>query len=308
MWHFLYFIDALPWMIQYSLLLFGVGLTVSFWETNLYAVESIIATMGVGMILFLPAAVSRVGSKRCLYKEIASFLSISRISRIVRRMIVSRAASELRYVVWILRTSSNEADRMSTFKYLLSMSELRGFPPVLVEKCFCVFLGCIGLRNGRVVIRQGSEQLATMSARCFFRTFHHLSVTDPSSYVLKGLCRRYKSIFPPGTDFSRLPFQMTMIHSLIQKRLSPRPVKWDDDEISTQEWIPLAWYMARAAQVGYEEKEDRGVPHWIVRFALASLSLDPPASIIHCCRLPGDHRDRLGLRCFEHHNHGKKVC
>jgi hypothetical protein len=73
---------------------------------------------------------------------------------------------------------------------------------------------------------QGLEQLATVSATCFLRTFHHLSVMDPSSSVLEDVRQRYNRVFLPETDFRRLPFYYTMIkiHSLANRTLEPSSI------------------------------------------------------------------------------------
>jgi hypothetical protein len=169
----------------------------------------------------------------------------------------------------------------------MSIPVLPKFHSTLVADCFHVFTGCISLNDDTVVIRQGSEQLSAMSAMCFFRTFHQLSVNDPTSDTLKDLRQCYDKVFPLYIDFGGLPFHdtMTMIHISIKERLSRTPVEWDYRGLSIQERIPLAWYMAKAAQVGCEETKRKKVPRWILRFALESLPLDPPPpqSVIADC-------------------------
>lgn len=275
-WRFLYVMDFLQLMLQYALFLFGCGLLGSLWETNVAAVEVVIVAISCGILIFISVFVAVAISENTPYKTFA-FVTRSlwkRIGNVVR----PKTALELRSISWILRTSLNEAARLSALKYLMSIPELPKFDPTLVADCLYVLVGCVILKNDKVVVRQGSEELATTSARCFFRTFHHLSVTNPKSNVLKDLPRCYSRAFPPETDFRGLPFYhpMTMVHILIRKRLSPGPVEWDNDGISAQDRTPLAWYMAKAAQVGYEETKRKKVPRWILRFALNSLPLDPP--------------------------------
>jgi hypothetical protein len=134
------------------------------------------------------------------------------------------------------------------------------------------------------MITRGWEQLATLSASCFFRTLEHLSATDPTSSVLADLHRRYDQIFPFETDFRGLPFYHTMakIHALVNRRWK---VKWTDYEPADQELVPLARHMLEAAQTEYQRLETRKVPRWILRFALHVLSLDPssPPSVIADC-------------------------
>ena len=155
--------------------------------------------------------------------------------------------------------------------------------PALVN-CFNVFVGCVGFSNHKAVAMQGLYQLATVSAGCLFRTFHHLSVTDPTSSILTDFRRRYLRVIPFETDFRGLPFYHTMakVHDLVNK---PWTLRWDDYRRFGQEHIPFAPHMVEVAQVEYQPTQRRKVPRWILRFALHSLSLDPPppASIFADC-------------------------
>lgn len=285
-WYFLYVMDFLQFMLQSSLVLFSVGLLASLWDTNPAAVGAIVAVILFGIFIFISVSIAGVVSDNCPYQTTASFQPRGLWER-VRSIVYPKTTLELRSISWVLQTSLNEATRLSALKYLMSIQELPQFNPALVENCFHVFIGCISLVNDKVVIRKGSEQLATMSARCFFRTFHQLSVTHPTSSALKDLRRCYNRIFPHDTDFRNLPFHdtITMVHISIKKRLGPGPVEWDNNELSPQERIPLAWYMAKAAQAGYEETKRKKVPRWTLRFALDSLSLNPPSppSVVADC-------------------------
>ena len=285
-WRFLYLMDFLQFMLQFSLFLFGFGLIGSFWSTNLAAASSITAIISFGVLVFASLCVSGMISENCPYRTFISVRPRALWQR-VRSLVHTKTALDLRSISWILQSSLDEAVRLSAFKYLISIPELPKIHPTLVADCFHVFTGSIAFSNGKVVIRQGSEQLSTMSARCFFRTFHHLSVKDPTSGALKDLRQCYDKLFPLDTDFRGLPFQdtMTMVHILIKGRLSSGPVEWDNDGLSTQERIPLAWYMVGAAQAGYEETERKKVPRWVLRFALESLPLNPPppSSVVADC-------------------------
>ena len=266
-------------MLQFSLFLFGCGLSVSFFgDLDLAAVAAIAAVIFIGILIFISISVVGVVSENCPYQTFAS----ARYRGFWKRagsIVCPRAGLELRSISWILHTSLDEAVRLSALKYLVSIPELPKFDPTVVADCFHVFVASINLSDDKVVIRKGLEHLATQSARCFFRTFHHLSITNPTSSVLEDLHRCYDRIFPPDADFTGLPFHhtMTVIHILIKKRLSPDAVEWDDDGLSTQERVPFAWYMAKAAEVAYEVMKRRKVPRWILRFAFESLSLHPPS-------------------------------
>ena len=137
------------------------------------------------------------------------------------------------------------------------------------------------------MILPGSEELATLSARCFFQTSLDLSATHPNSGTLADLRRRYDRIFPPGTDFQGLPFyhQMTNIRALADADWNPRFVEWVNYQPPSQELIPFTRYMVKVAQTQHQRMENRKVPRWILRFALHVLSLDsasPPSVIAHC--------------------------
>ena len=187
---------------------------------------------------------------------------------------------DLRCVSWILQTSLDKAIRLSTFKHLAAIPELTHFDPTLVMDCFNIFMNCVSVTNHRVVTMRGLEQLATVSARCLFRTFCHLSVTDPTSNALTDLRRRYKKVFPPelDLDFTGLPFRctMNMIHALADQRRNPRRILWGNDGPSAQEHILFSQYMAKTARVEYQRTRCTKVPRWTLRFVLYSLSLDPP--------------------------------
>ena len=285
-WHFLSVLDFLQVMLQSSLFLFGCGLLGSLWEANAPAAGAIIALISFGILIFASILIAGRVSDSCPYQTSASAQPRTIWER-VESIIHPTAMLETRSISWVLRKSLNAAVRLSAFKYLVSIPELPQFYPDLVETSFHIFMGCISLDDDKVAIKQGSEQLATMSARGLFRTLHRLWLNAPSSYALRDIRRCYDGVFPPSTDFRGLPFhrQMTMIHIAMKKCLSPGPVEWNNDELSTQERIPLAWYMAEAARIGYKETKGEKVPRWILRFALDSLPLDPPSppSVIANC-------------------------
>ena len=269
-------VGPLQAMLQFSLLLFVCGVLRSLKETNKAAVPSFVAAAFCALLFFTYFEMFCGGSVPKIPQS-----DTGSLSEAVRLRALPRSELEWRSISWILRTSLDEAVRLSAFKYLMSIPELpkQNFNPTLVVDCLHVFVSCISLTNGKVVIRQGLERLATASAGCFFRTFHHLSVTSPTSNALRGLRHSYGQAFPLDVDFRGLPFHhtMTMIHILIKNRLSSEPVEWDNDKLSTQGRVPLAWYMAEAAQIGYQQTKGEKVPRWILRFALDSLSLDPPS-------------------------------
>ena len=182
-------------------------------------------------------------------------------------------ALDFRCIFWMLQTSLDQAIRLSTLKHLVTMTALIDFNPTLVADCFNVFISCVRVSNRKVVVIQGLEQLATLSATCFLRTFHQLSVMDPTSSVLVDLRQRYKTVFPARTDFRGLPFYHTMdkIRGLVD-----HPVQWSNYESPTRGHIPVAQHMAEVAQVEYQNSQPPKVPRWILRFTFRALSLNPP--------------------------------
>jgi hypothetical protein len=197
------------------------------------------------------------------------------------------ALLDSRCISWTLQTSLDEQVRFSTLEYLTTTSELVGFNPALITDCFDAFVGCVGLSDRRVVIVGGSEQLATVSARCLFLLLHRLLVTDPTSVALTDLRRRYRMIFPPEVDFTDLPFHstMTMIDVLVGQGRNHHNFSWDNLSPSSQDHIAFTQLMVEASWAQYQQMGRRKVPRWILRFVIHSLSMDPspPAPVIAGC-------------------------
>ena len=196
-------------------------------------------------------------------------------------------ALDLRCISWMIQTSLDKVVHLSTLKHLAMIAALTDFNPALVADCFSIFIGCINVGDRKVVIMQGVEQLATVSAACFLRTFHHLSVTGSTSSVLTDVSRRYRKVFPLNADFAGLPFYYTVakIHASFYQSWNPRQVRWDNYKPSAQEHIQAARNMVEGAQAEYQKTQHRKVPRWILRFTLHSLSLDPfpPTPVVADC-------------------------
>ena len=180
---------------------------------------------------------------------------------------------DLRCISWMLQISLDKTIHLSALKYLMAMAVLPDFDSTLVAACFSVFVGCVHVRDRKVVIIHELEELATVSAMCFFRTLHHLSAMDPTSSVLVDLRQRYITIFPFVPEFGSLPLYPTMaqIHHLFTFRTIPRNYR-----PSTRGHITVARGMVEAAWVGYQKTQHRKVPRRILRLASDFLSLNPP--------------------------------
>ena len=193
----------------------------------------------------------------------------------------------LECISWILQTSLDKAIHLTTLEYLISLQELVRFDPILVFDCFNMFTRCINVGNGKVVVTQGSEQLAKVSAKAFFRTFHHLATNDPTSSALADLQRRYNEAFPSELDFTSLPFRSTMtkIHALAGRFGNPRDIRWHNYRMTIHEHVPFAQHMLQAAREGYRRTGHTKVPRWILHSALYFLSLSPvspPSAVADC--------------------------
>ena len=208
-------------------------------------------------------------------------------STLRRRLGQQMTPSHFRCISWTLQTSLDKTTHLKTLKHLWEMTELAGLDPILVTECFNVFVGCVSLNNHKLVVIQGLEELAAVSAGCLYRTFHHIRETDPTSSTLDSLLRRYARVFPLEVNFKGLPFYHTMvtIHALTHGQWDFVKFRWDNYKPVVQEHIPLAKHMLEVAQAEYQRLRRRKVPRWILRFAVHSLSLEPqpPASVIADC-------------------------
>ncbi|KAF9780471.1 hypothetical protein BJ322DRAFT_1112471 [Thelephora terrestris] len=193
--------------------------------------------------------------------------------------------SDLRCISWTLQTSLDKDIRLLAVEHLETKTELPHFNPTLVvSSCFDVLTGCLSMSGQEVAFVQGKEQLGIASARCFLRSFHHLLVTNEASSALADLRQRYNRVFSldPNSMGLLLHHATTKIHALVSQDPNPPKVRWDNYRPPRQEHIAFTRHMVEAAKLGYQQRH-RKVPRWILRFALHSLSLDPPDSVVADC-------------------------
>ena len=211
---------------------------------------------------------------------------------------------DLRCILWMLQISLDKAVHLSSLRHLATMTPtLTDFNPALVVSCFDVFVGCINVNNCGVVIIQGLEQLAEVSARCFFHTVSHLLVMNPTSSVLRDVRQRYARVFPPNADFRGHQFShvMNATQSLLSHSDHPHQIRrqagwngttrtekgsqWSDYEPPSDEYTLVAQSFVKLVQLKYQRAHPRKVPRWILHFALHSLSLGhlPPTPVIADC-------------------------
>jgi len=196
---------------------------------------------------------------------------------------------DLRCISWMLQTSLDKAVHLSTFNHLATMITITEFDPTLATSCFNAFVSCVtvGFSNREVVIMQGLEQLATVSALCFFNTISHLLVMDPASSVLEDVRQRYLRVFPAQADFHCHQSYHTVnaARCLLVRWRERQFFSWSDYKPSTHEQTMVAHNLATVARAEFQRTQRVKIPRLILRFALHSLSLYPPplASIVADC-------------------------
>jgi len=129
----------------------------------------------------------------------------------------------------------------------------------------------MGADSPEVAITQVLEQLATASAMCFFNTVSHLLVTNPTSSVLEDVPQHYLEIFPAQINFHG----PQSYHTVNAARCLL--IRWRGRRSFF--WSVVAHNLAKVARFRYQSTQRAKVPRLILRFALHSLSLDPPPSI-----------------------------
>ena len=198
-------------------------------------------------------------------------------------------ALDFRCVSWILQTSLDKAVHLLTLKHLVTTPVLAAFNPTLVADCFDAFIGCIkGVDNHKVVIVQGLEELATVSALCFFNLISHLLVEDPTSSVLEDARQHCLEVLPAYAYFNgQAYYTMNAACCLLVPKWRLLYFQWSDYKPSANEHSMVANSLVKLARFKYQEAPQAKVPRLILRFALHSLSLypPPPTSIIADCLL-----------------------
>jgi len=197
-------------------------------------------------------------------------------------------AMDLQCILWMLRTSLDKAVHLSTLKHLEPlMSTPTDFDPAFVTYCFDVFIGCINVSGRAVVVVQGLEPLATVSALCFFHTISQLSTVDPASSVLKDVNQRYNKIFRASTNFRGHQFShaMNAIRWVFVRSAYRRHFTWDKYKPPGDEHIVVSQTLLKLPQFGYQRTQEMKVPRLILRFALHFLSPDPlpPTPVVADC-------------------------
>jgi len=195
---------------------------------------------------------------------------------------------DLQSISWVLQVSLDKSSHLAALKHLASMMELTNFNPTLAKVCFNTFTDCTTVNNCKVVVIQGSEEVAAVSALCIFSTISHLLGTDPTSSVLEEVHQDYLKVFPVQVNFSDNQFYYTMnvLRCLYFQSWRRQGFHWNgykppfhEHAIAAQNFVKIAWFK-------YQETPGK-VPCFVLRFALHSLSLDPlpSTSVIANCLL-----------------------
>ena len=198
--------------------------------------------------------------------------------------------TDLECISWMLQTSLETNIRMLALKFLATAPISTHFNPVLVSDCFDILTDCIKVNNSNVVTTQGLEELAEVSIVCFFRTYSHLSIVDPTSSVLADTRQRYRMTFPSGLDLSGFPFPhaLGIAHEAFYPRWGAHtPIEWKDYRPGGYEHVTVAHALAKFSLSRYQWKRPYGVPHLCRGFAVHFLTQapPPPRSIVANCLL-----------------------
>ena len=205
-------------------------------------------------------------------------------------------ALDLQCISWMLQTSLDKAIHLLTLRLLAMTTTPAGSHPALVSVCIDILASCVSIAGGKVVILQGSEELATLSALCCLSTLSYLVTADPASSAFEDVRRRYTKTFPIETNFNGLPSYhcFCTIHNVFhpsRKRVQlenlyyhpsirrPR-VQWKDYRLSSAEHVALV----QLARFKFQRKRQK-VPCWILRYVHHLLSQDPlpSASVVADC-------------------------
>jgi hypothetical protein len=184
--------------------------------------------------------------------------------------------SDLASTTWMFRASLDKDAHLSTLECLTT-----------IAGCFKILVGHVKVINGRVVTTYGSQRFEMGSAICLLHTLSHLSVMDPMPTVLTDVSVRYRRVFSSNANYEGSPFYHILgaIHNALYPDGNRWLLNWEDYKPITLERVVVARALAKLAQSEYRRRERQRVPRWVLRFALHSLSQDPPppTSVIVDC-------------------------
>ena len=257
-----------------------------FWWSNLewpwYTVKNAFVNLVFTFILTPPALLISLVVDACrLGFAMYRFLVVR--SRMARHQFTGTSPQtlilDLQCISWMLQTNLDQEVNMSTLEHLESlMSTPAEFDSALVAYCFNAFVGCVSINDHQVAVTSGLERLATVSSVCLFRTVSYLSVIDPTSGVLKDISQRYAEIFPAEATFRgpEISHTMNVIRWVFIRSVDRQNFVWSNYKPPRDEFVIISQTLLQLAQFGFQRPRRAKVPRLILRFALFSLSLDPP--------------------------------
>ena len=193
---------------------------------------------------------------------------------------------DLQCISWVLKTSLDKAVHLSALEYLATTVTLVGLDPTLIMDCFNILVSCTKFTNN-IMVTQGSEQLATVSATCILHILSHLLVIDPTSGILGDIRQQYGMVFLHDTTFKGLPFchTLSVIHKMFHPDQNYPQLDWEDYRPSNHGYDIFAHALAKLAFYECQRGGCSRVPSWILQFGLHCLSLDllPSISVIFDC-------------------------
>ena len=257
-----------------------------FWWSNLerpwYSMGNIIINL-LFTLLIIPPLLPVAIVIDALNFGLAIYWSLVAFGRMVYHLFVGTSPQthimDLKCISWMLQTSLDKSVHLSTLKHLESLIALpTNLDPALIGYCFNAFVGCISASDGGVTVTQGLEQLAMASALCLFHTVSHLSILDPTSSVLKDISQRYAKVFPAEIVFRGHEFSHTMnaVHRVFIRSVERHNFTWGSYKPPSDEYTLVSGTLVKLAQFGHRMTPQKKVPRLILRFALYSLSQDPP--------------------------------
>lgn len=333
-------------MLQSALLLLGCAISFYLWEINTSVASVVLAMTTFGVMVYLVIVIVGTTSESCPYQTPAAFamrrllaIDIRNVGRATLRTLVGfanwargRSSSkrpipdqifdnqttnlDFRCSFWMLRESSDKAVKALTLNFLGTILSLAGLNSAtnsaVVVDCFNILSSCFATRDdGAIAVIPGSEQLAGISAMCFFRAFSALLVTEPTSTVIRDVRQRYGRVFPSRVDLHGLPHPIIIsaTHHLFAGPQDRTEINWRSYNPTVDELTPFSRALAQVAQFEYHRGEGHPkVPQWLIRFALRFLSqapLPPTSVVVDCltiiatelgCTLPDANRVTSGQR------------
>ena len=211
---------------------------------------------------------------------------IRKVCRQVRPQLLYGERLDQRCVLWILQTSSDEPVRLSALDYISALDYTSpqtdftpdyGFPdhsyvdPALVTYCL-----------DRFRYDFPTDKSRKKYDLCCLHMVSHLAVGWRFK-ILEDLSERYCARDAPIKPGCYRPTCTPTFHAICHVLRAVNPgvqkstgLSWDDYRPTSNEHVIVAHALVRISWFGCEMTQRQKVPRHVLRFALHSLSLDPP--------------------------------